>query len=268
VPKELNTQLLHQSVRLHGEPPYAAALLHGGPGAAGSLSILAEKLALKSGILEPLQTKLHIAGLLTELDSQLSIAKHPLTLIGHSWGAWLAVLFAAKNPEKIRQLVLISAGPFEEAYAEKIQPARMQRLSAGEKESALLFIRKFASQKGAVSAEEFTRFGILMEKADSVALLPEENPYLDFQPAQFYSVWKEADFLRKKGRLLDALDEIRCPVHAIHGMQDSHPYAGVEIPLRQHLSEVDFVLLDHCGHYPWRERFAHEEFFQWMTGLW
>ena len=43
------------------------------------------------------------------------IMKHghpPVKLAGHSWGAWLAFMFAANHPDLIEKLILIGAGIF------------------------------------------------------------------------------------------------------------------------------------------------------------
>jgi hypothetical protein len=42
--------------RIHGKKPYKVAVIHGGPGAAGSMKKLAQVLANDRGILEPIQT--------------------------------------------------------------------------------------------------------------------------------------------------------------------------------------------------------------------
>ena len=83
-------------MRLHGKPPYKTILIHGGPGAVGSLEICADRLSRLSGkgVAEALQSKYSIAELKKELYEQIreNCAKK-VTLIGHSWGAWLAALF-------------------------------------------------------------------------------------------------------------------------------------------------------------------------------
>jgi pimeloyl-ACP methyl ester carboxylesterase len=54
---------------------------------------------------------------------------------------------------------------------------------------------------------------------------------------------------------------IRCPVIAIHGEYDPHPAAGVKEPLSRECTDFRFILLSKCGHRPWIERQASEEFF-------
>ena len=72
---------------------------------------------------------------------------------------------------------------------------------------------------------------------------------------------KIAEELRKNGKLLKYLTEIKCPVVAIHGDYDPHPAKGVEIPLSGTIKDLHFHLLKHCGHHPWFEKEAKDNFF-------
>jgi pimeloyl-ACP methyl ester carboxylesterase len=67
--------------------------------------------------------------------------------------------------------------------------------------------------------------------------------------------------MRRSGELLALGKHIACPVVAIHGNFDPHPAAGVQEPLAQVLKDFRFILLNQCGHKPWRERQARDEFF-------
>jgi pimeloyl-ACP methyl ester carboxylesterase len=40
----------------------------------------------------------------------------PVILIGFSWGAWLCFILAARYPELVKKLILVSSGAFEEHY--------------------------------------------------------------------------------------------------------------------------------------------------------
>ncbi len=66
--------------------------------------------------------------------------------------------------------------------------------------------------------------------------------------------------MRRSGELLALAREIRCPVSAIHGDTDPHP-ARVSAPLSARLDLFSFHLLEHCGHTPWLERLARENFY-------
>jgi len=68
--------------------------------------------------------------------------------------------------------------------------------------------------------------------------------------------------LRDNGGFLKMAEGIRCPVVAIHGDYDTHLVEGVKTPLSRVLKDFRFILLEKCGHFPWLERYAREEFFR------
>ena len=51
-------------------------------------------------------------------------------------------------------------------------------------------------------------------------------------------------------------------VLSIHGNHDPHPAEGVQKPLTAVLADFRFVLLERCGHTPWLERQARDEFYR------
>ena len=48
----------------------------------------------------------------------------------------------------------------------------------------------------------------------------------------------------------------------MHGDYDPQPVEGVEVPLKEVLKDFRFVLLERCGHEPWREQKARAIFFE------
>jgi pimeloyl-ACP methyl ester carboxylesterase len=116
------------SFHIHGDKPYAVVAVHGGPGAQGSVCSLARMLAPVLGVLEPFQTRTTIQELVEELHETLEAhAESPAILVGHSWGAWLSVIFGVAYPDTVSKLVLVSSGPFTEEYARQIETNRFAR---------------------------------------------------------------------------------------------------------------------------------------------
>ncbi len=89
-----------------------------------------------------------------------------------------------------------------------------------------------------------------------------ESQAIDCRADIFQSVWKDGAELRRSGNLLKLGRHITCPVVAIHGDDDPHPTEGVQEPLSAMLRNFRFILLKKCGHMPWIERKAREEFFR------
>lgn len=57
--------------RKYGDPPFALAIVHGGPGAPGEISTVARELYSFVGVLEPLLTALSVDGQVDELRAVL-----------------------------------------------------------------------------------------------------------------------------------------------------------------------------------------------------
>jgi pimeloyl-ACP methyl ester carboxylesterase len=242
--------------RRHGYSPFSAVVLHGGPGAPGSAQGLAAGLGTLCGVLEPFQTENTVEGLLFELNEILQrYADRPVTMIGHSWGAWLGFLFAARYPESVRKLILVSSGPFEDRYVPLITKTRMERMGP---EGRSLIKRIFERP---LSDAQLKKIGVLVAKADAFDPLP-EGKGAEPDAAQYQAVWGQAQALRTNETLLGASKFIRCPVTAIHGDWDPHPAEGVKEPLEKALKDFRFILLEKCGHEPWKERFAKDAFFK------
>lgn len=87
-------------------------------------------------------------------------------------------------------------------------------------------------------------------------------PIVDFDGAIHAAVWPEASELRETGSLVDAVSVIQCPVLAIHGDYDPRPSEGVRSPLQRVLPSAQFFELERCGHKPWQERYAKDEFYR------
>ncbi len=247
--------------RLYGRPPYSIALLHGGPGAPGTLAPVARELSTLHGVLEPLQSVDTIAGQVAELHACLQAhAALPVTLTGHSWGAWLAILYVVAHPDRVRKLILVGSGPFTPESAAEIMPTRLSRLSPADRAEADTL---FARLAGSADPATMHRLGEIMAQTDHYDPLPaDDTDALPFQPDVHAKVWAEAKELRESGELLRLAAQVGCPVVAIHGDYDPHPAEGVRAPLAGLLHDFRFILLPHCGHEPWREREAKEEFYR------
>lgn len=251
------------NLRKYGKPPFAIAIVHGGPGIPGEVAPVAKNLSKEHGILEPLQTKASIDEQLDELKNVLQ--EHgslPLTLIGYSWGAWLSFIFTAQNPSFVKKLILVSSGPFEVSYAINIMETRLSRLSNTDRLTVESLLEILSNPTGKDKNKVWAKIGKYLPKTDSYAPLSEHEEIIEFQYNIYESVWSEAAELRQNGKLLDFGKQIQCPVVAIHGDYDPHPAEGVQKPLSNILGNFRFILLKNCGHKPWIEQHAQSEFYK------
>lgn len=251
-------------LRKYGTPPYHLVLLHGGPGAIGSLNPLAEELAARYdlGVLEPFQSMRRISALVDELFMQIpDEVDLPVVLVGHSWGAWLALFFAAQHKEWVEKVILIGCPPFEDKYVPLIMQRRMERLAVQEQTDFLQLLSHTH-----LSDDEFIRLQGLVARTDNYHVKVNEN---DFAPDQsaYEQVWNEAAAFRSSNGFAGLLLGVSVPIHIIHGEEDPHPLVGVTAPLEQ--ASVHYVLrtLSHCGHSPFLELEAKEEFYDVLNEM-
>ena len=250
--------------RKYGNLPFHLVLVHGGPGAPGELALVASKLSIYGGTLEPIQTAGSIDGQIDELKRVLiDTSELPVVLLGHSWGAWLCFMLTAKYPKLVKKLILVSSGPFMDKYAKNITETRLSRLDPDERTKLKSILTKLNSAEYNDSAKDIFmgQMGKLIKKADSYELLHNTQDHVECQYKIYSSIWPEAEILRRTGRLLKLGEHIQCPVLAIHGEYDPHPAEGVKVPLTEILLDFKFILLKNCGHYPWLEKQAKDEFY-------
>lgn len=249
-----------ENLRKYGNSPYNVVVVHGGPGAPGEMKPVALELSSSYRVLEPLQTANTIKGQVEELKSVIeNQGTPPVILVGWSWGAWLSFITTAENPSLIKKLILISSGPFETKYAESIMPTRLSHLKPAESERVKVLINIL--QKGNANNDILQEFGELMSKADSYNPIPRRGETIEVQADVYENIWKEAEEIRRNGKLLEYGKLINCPVVVIHGDYDSHPYEGVKKPLSRVLKDCEFILLKNCGHHPWLEKQAKDDFY-------
>jgi dienelactone hydrolase len=193
--------------------------------------------------LEPIQTAHTLEGQIEELAAFVKDHGGQMALVGHSWGAMLSCLVAARYPHLVRKLILVGCGPFTAHHAKLLQPTRLSRLSPEE--------------RAELDEAPLARVADLFFKADSVD--PIETPIRDPDLAAYEGVWPEVARLRESGKLAEWVAKIQCPITVIHGDYDPHPLEGVTEAL-PHVERV--IILERCGHTPWLERHARDQFFE------
>jgi hypothetical protein len=203
--------------RVYGAKPYQIALIHGGPGAAGSMQPCAQMLANTRGILEPIQTADTLEGQIEELRQTLeAYAKLPVILIGHSWGAMLSYLFTARYPSYVKKLIMVASAVFDASYAQHIMETRLNRLSP-EKRIHLDELENQLQNKSNHSDQLFFQLGKMIEAADTFdPLTVTTSAIIPGQYQIYQQVWPQAEAMRATGELLTVGKNIDCPVVITH----------------------------------------------------
>jgi len=115
-------------VREYGSSGPVVIVLHGGPGAAGHMARVARGLATSYRVVEPFQrgsssepftVAKHVADL-HEIINFYTADCCP-ALLGASWGAMLALAYAAAHPSSAGPLVLVGCGTFDLAARAELE---------------------------------------------------------------------------------------------------------------------------------------------------
>jgi pimeloyl-ACP methyl ester carboxylesterase len=252
-----------KNYRTWGKTPYKVAVVHGGPGMPGHIAPVARELSKTIGILEPLQTAKSIDGQVEELADVLKKnADIPAVLIGHSWGAILSNVTAARYPALIKKLILIGTAPLEAKNPPDFSKIRFERLSEAEK-AEVLSLQKFIWDGAAEDKSDcMGRLMSLLAKGDSYDQIPSKNEVLEYQLDISSAVGQEMIKLLTGGEYLELSRQITCPVVAICGDYDPRPSEMVRESLSRVHKDFKFILLGKCGHTPWLEKYARDEFFK------
>ena len=215
-------------VRRQGANGPSVVVLHGGPGAPGSAAGLARALAGRFTVLEPLQRRSGKVPLTVaqHVDDLLQLADLPSVMVGHSWGAMLGLSFAARHPERVSKLVLVGCGTYDEVTRAQFRDNAAAGLGA---------------------------YDVVSDTDEDAAALP-------FDDLGHTETWQDVLRLQREAFEPQIFSRITARVLMIHGAQDPHPGAATRDLLRQYVLGLEYVELDRCGHEPWRERHAAEQF--------
>lgn len=98
-------------VRRHASGTDQVVVLHGGPGAQGSMEGLAHELASDFSVFEPWQRRAGTVPLTVSrhVEDLAEVAPPRSAIVGHSWGAMLGLSFATRYPDRVSRLVLVGS---------------------------------------------------------------------------------------------------------------------------------------------------------------
>src|SRR5437870_2762236 len=119
-------------VRTYGVRGPPVVVLHGGPGAPGSAAGLARSLGSQFRVLEPLQRRSGMVPLTVarHVVDLADVAPEDAAIVGWSWGAMLALSYAAAHPDRVRSLALVACGTYDEGSRVLYRKDRDARLGA------------------------------------------------------------------------------------------------------------------------------------------
>ena len=254
-------------VRTYGTRGSTAIVLHGGPAAAGGAAPIARGLASHFRVLEPWQrgsgaAPLSVARHVADLHAVVQACPDPPrpALVGESWGAMLALAYAAAHPDAAGPLALVGCGTFD-----PVARARLQAILEERTDQALRAALDRLEEEHLDPDERLARrYALTHRLYDYDPLPPEPNPEANREPFDMQAhneTWNDMLRLQAEGMYPAAFARIRSPVLMLHGDYDPHPGPMIRDSLALLLHQLEYVELVRCGHRPWAERYAREEFF-------
>lgn len=259
-------------IRRYGSSGPTVIVLHGGPAAAGSAAELARGLADRFRVIEPWQrgsggdgpltVARHVADL-HDLIRQLG-GDRPPALVGESWGAMLALAYAAAHPQDAGPLVLVGCGTFDRQSRAEGARIREERIAA--------YIADHSEHAADLNLSLGDRIMKWHEMTDKYDPLPEEPDSASepFDMQAFTETWQDMLRCQESGLYPEAFVVIRSPVIMLHGDYDPMPGRMIRECLKPYLPQLEYLEFERCGHHPAVEKHVREDFFavmqHWLAG--
>ena len=259
-------------VREHGRGTQVIITLHGGPAAAGDIAPLARELGKHWRVLEPYQRgsssqPLSVATHAEDLDDlieQRTRGSRPI-LVGHSWGAMLALAYAAAQPGSISALVLIACGTFDSGAREVMRSEIESRMNEELRQAIAKLPIRFPDPDARLKA-----LGELLLPLYSSDLATTDLEVQSCDSRAYEETWADMLRLQQEGIYPESFAGIGVPILMLHGARDPHPGTMIRRSLEPYLPQIEYLEWEHCGHYPWLEKAVREEFFAvlrtWLAG--
>jgi pimeloyl-ACP methyl ester carboxylesterase len=184
-------------------------------------------------------------------------------LLGASWGAMLALAYAAAHADSTGPLVLVGCGTFDPVARAAMQSTVAERMN----DEVRARLKR---------ADELDPDARLRASVAATALIysyepmtfPHEDDEVDARAHE--ETWDDMLRLQTEGIYPAAFAAIKVPVLLVHGTFDPHPGRLIMESLQPYLPQLEYCELQHCGHYPWLERAAADAFFslvrEWLGG--
>ncbi len=242
------------TIRRYGNAGPFVILLHGGPGAPGYMAPVGRGLADSFRVLEPFQrasgkeplsVARHVANLQEIVQSQCG-GMRP-AIVGHSWGAMLALAYAA--------------GTFDTEARSRIRAIRESRMDNNLRERMEGLLETVPDPNDRLQA-----MAGLFLPLDSYKLFSTDLEIDACDARAFDETWQDMLRLQAESVYPAAFGAIKTRVLMLHGAADPHPGEMIRASLQPYVPQLEYRELAHCGHYPWLEMEARDAFFLFLRG--
>ena len=238
--------------------------LHGGPGCYRYMEPLCKQL---SAYCNPVyyeqrgsRQTLDGIGISEHIDDLQQITRYyskeskPI-LVGHSWGAMLAVLFAGRFSHLLQKVVLVGCGPLNQTQGSEFQEVLCQRFGQRQAYFDALWDsveKEQDPERQQQNANQYLKEMMPIYQNETNPESMVDSLHWDFRAS--YKTICESDEWVSTDQYEKALRTIQVPLTAIQGSYDPVSPESLFPLIRMHLPQAKTVTLDQAGHYPWAGR--------------
>jgi len=249
-------------IRQYGETGPIVILVHGGPGTPGSMAPVGRELANGFRVLEPFQRvsggePLTVARHVEDLQELVAAQEERPAVVGSSWGAMLALAWAAAHPESAGPLVLVGGGTWD-----TVTRARLTEIIDERMDDDLLGRLERLEEEYRDPNERLAAEGNLIGRLYNYDILDIDDESAPADARAHRETWDDMIRCQAEGLYPTAFAEIRTPVLMLHGAYDPHPGAMIRDSLLPLIPHLEYREWEKCGHSPWLERHARDEFYE------
>jgi proline iminopeptidase len=184
-----------------------------------------------------------------DLDAVVAAAGAPVDLLGHSWGAQLALAYALRHPGKVTRLVYLSGtGLSVDAWRPAFRAAYVRRLG---RDAARL---RELDEAGAARAAAMLRWTADVVDPARAAAIAEQmaTPWFEINLDASRGIADDVAEHWDEAAVEAACRDLQVPTLILDGAEDTRPRWAVD-PLAAALPAVTRVTLPGVGHLPWLE---------------
>jgi len=241
-------------------------VLHGGPADAGGADPIARELSDEFRTYAPWQRR--------SSDQALTVARHIADLrelirerfndirpaiIGESWGAMLALAYAATHPDTVGPIVLVGCGTFDKTSRTRLKEV-IEARTTDEMRECFDHLENEISDPN----ERMIRRNKLLRRIydyDSISPPGDGCPKEPFDRKAHIETWNDMIRCQETGLYPKSFTAISTPIIMLYGAYDPHPGQMIRDVLMPYIPSLAYREWKKCGHRPWVERHSRDEFY-------
>lgn len=269
-----------KKINQYGDGNTVLILIHGGPSLYGYMDTLGGKLkdnytivtyAQRGTSANPSKDKVttqdHINDLIHLAEKY---SDKEVILIGHSWGASLALMTLSEKNFIASKAILIGTGPLTEELAvlfsknlntkycektKKLLDAIEDRLDIAEENNDDELFNSIMNERLEITSP----FYHLDPKTQDLI------PKLDWNFTSFDSTLETQREILESVGVENILSKINIPIFAFHGESDPIPAVETLEFLNKHIPKLQTQIISQSGHFPWLEKTSENEFLKLLN---